>query len=679
MNVATPLARQLVLDTLKQYIMKNGNKLSTSGTQARVTPSFGYEKSFTIDGQTYSISEMGGVGEQNNSDMRTFNDMGSGLQDYRSVYYKDADGNWKTKYQPAEMVAPANLAKMGVRKRQYFMAWDGNSSQDSNAYRKAKLFAKDNGIPVSDIRMFKVNGRTNSEASVGFYVPGEVVMGTRIPSHGPQSTGFFEVVDFENTGSSQVQVPPKFTKVTGQDHDGDALFINVKDRNESKWNKAFDILKEHWLSPEMQQNEVNLELNFDEKAQEALAYLETKIPNTQNEKSIDLMYTPAGRRAQFNNTLISKGNIGSVMSLHRTYSILSNYGVEFSQPIEIGGRIYSGFSDTYDGNESRLILSANIANMILDDVKEGWASKLGINSNTISYVMPLVNMGVDLGEIAVIMNSDVMQQWNQMNEFNDNMFTNSEYLNPDILSKNNITKLLGKENANKNLNGNIDFDNINSPESKAGIIQLISQLSKIQDNASKMNRVIRGHNNIETNSFIAKQDIIDFDNFLNNITDTKSGQRSNFLVVNDELKNSPLLSNYKKNAQLMTDISEKTDIVVSRMGNRMWDTFVSGNPRNINNEKKMKFHSALEKFTIAQNMGLVGQDVKDYANRILSDNENNIFNTLNKYISNPVNPLEPASPNRMTIGDSNILFRHAMVFNLVGNHDQKYVRLNGVS
>lgn len=678
MNVATPQARQLVLNTLKQYIMKNGNKLSTSGTQARVTPSFGYEKSFTIDGKTFSISEMGGVGEQNNSDIRTFTDMGSGLQDYRSVYYKDSDGQWKTKYQPAEMVAPANLAKMGVRKRQYFMAWDGNSSKDSNAYRKARSFAKENGVNVSDIRMFKVNGRSNSEASVGFYVPGDVVMGTRIPSHGPQSTGFFEVVDFENTGTSQVQVPPKFTKVTGQDHDGDALFINVKDKDESKWNNAFDILQEHWLSPEMQQNEVNLELNFDEKAKEALAYLEEKIPNTDSEKSVDLMYTPSGRRAQFNNTLISKGNIGSVMSLHRTYSILSNYGVGFSQPIKISENIYDGFNDSYDGNESRLILSANIANMILDDVKEGFASKLGINSNTISYVMPLINMGVDLGEIAVIMNSDVVQQWNQMNEFNDNMFTNSEYLNPDILSKNNITKLLGKENVGKVGNGNINFEDINSTESKAGVIQLISQLSKIQDNASKMNRVIRGHNNIETNSFIAKQDIIDFDNFLNNMTDTKSGQRSNFLVVNDGLKNSPLLANYRKNAQLMSDISEKTDIVVSRMGNRMWDTFVSGNPRNINNEKKLKFHSALEKFTIAQNMGLVGPEVKDYASRIFSDNDNNIFNTLNKYISNAVNPLEPASPNRATIGDSNVLFRHAMVFNLVGNHDQKYIRLNGV-
>jgi hypothetical protein len=286
------------------------------------------------------------------------------------------------------------------------MSWDKNTSENSKAYRDAVKYAIQNGLSESDVKRFRLKNSKGLESSYGFYVPGETVMATRIPSHGPQSTGFFEVVDFEVTGTSQVQVPKKFTKVTGQDHDGDALFINVKDKKNlsSSWNKAFDEMKNHWLSPGMQEIEINQELNFEEEAIKAINYLKEKVPNAERFfKTTEYLHTPEGRRNQFDNTLISKGNIGSVMSLHRTYSLLSNYDVEFKTPIQIGNKYnFRGFTDFEKDGITRTILSANIANMILDDVKNGLSTKLGINSNTIKYVMPLINMGVDLGDIAVI-------------------------------------------------------------------------------------------------------------------------------------------------------------------------------------------------------------------------------------------------------------------------------------
>ena len=682
LNVAVPQVKELVMNTLKQYIIRNGNKLSTPGTQARVVPSFSYTKKFTIDGQDYEIEELhDSMAETAEGEyISTYESYDSGLQDYKKTYQK-IDGKWVAKYEPGEMVAPKNLEDMGVRKRQYFMSWDKNTSENSKAYRDAVKYAIQNGLSESDVKRFRLKNSKGLESSYGFYVPGETVMATRIPSHGPQSTGFFEVVDFEVTGTSQVQVPKKFTKVTGQDHDGDALFINVKDKKNlsSSWNKAFDEMKNHWLSPGMQEIEINQELNFEEEAIKAINYLKEKVPNAERFfKTTEYLHTPEGRRNQFDNTLISKGNIGSVMSLHRTYSLLSNYDVEFKTPIQIGNKYnFRGFTDFEKDGTTRTILSANIANMILDDVKNGLSTKLGVNSNTIKYVMPLINMGVDLGDIAVIMNSDLMKKWNELNEFNDNLFTKDEYLNQDILSKETKIKLLGSDINNK-VNPNINFDDINSLESKAGIMKLISELSSIQNDMHKLNNIIRGHNDMETNPFISQKNLDDFDNFLENKTQTKKGFEENFLVVSDDLRNSPMLKNYRKNAELLMNIGKKMDVVFTEKGKAIWKTAITDNPKNISKEKQIKFHSAAEKFVIAQYLGLAGQDVKEYFYKLLDgNNKDNVFNKLGRYMSQPIDVEETASKDRKT-NVSNVLFQKAMLVNTHGKHYMKDIRLNGV-
>ena len=124
------------------------------------------------------------------------------------------------------------------------------------------------------------------------------------------------------------------------------------------------------------------------------------------------------------------------------------------------------------------------------------------------------------------------------------------------LSKETKIKLLGSDINNK-VNPNINFDDINSLESKAGIMKLISELSSIQNDMHKLNNIIRGHNDMETNPFISQKNLDDFDNFLENKTQTKKGFEENFLVVSDDLRNSPMLKNYRKNAELLMNIGKK--------------------------------------------------------------------------------------------------------------------------
>lgn len=685
LNVATPQARDLVLNTVKQFIMSNSNKLKTNGTQARVIPSFAYVKKIEINGKEFNVTESVAKRSEDGS-LVNFGASNSGLQDYK-VVRTNVDGKWVKTFEPGEIVVPKNLQKNGVKAREYFPSFDGRSDEGSQAYRKALASAKSQGKTAKDVKPFNLEGAKAGEPAYGYYVTGDVVMGTRIPSHGVQSTGFFEVVDFEASGNSQTMVPKQFGLITGQDHDGDTLYINAKGKKTEKWNEAFEILKDHWLTEEMQR-EVNQPLSFVEKTKEALEYASKKLPRLkQNSSYYDLyLHSPAGRRSQFSNTKISQANIGKVMSFHRTYGILANYGVDFINPINIGDKYtFKGFRDgqNFGPNgeyESRTILSANIANLVVDDVSNGFSTKLGINHNTLKYVMPLVNMGVELGDIALIMNSKAMASWNSMNEFNDNIYTDNSYLSSNILEKANRIKILGEKVATENVQGKIDFDNIDSAESSVGIVHLISQLSSIQNDMSKMSAIIRGHNNIEENAFISDKQLSEFNDFLNNETRTRKGMEPNFLVVSDDLRNSPLLENYKRSAELMRDASATMDYVYSDKGKKVWKVAVTNNPRNINVEKQKVIHAAMEKHTIAQSLGLAGDNVKSYIKTLIEPNSetnrNNIFERIGKYMSEPQDQNAEPGTSVLTKGQSSILFKKAMRVNNFGKNEMKSIRFN---
>ncbi len=692
-NMGIPAARNLLLNTIKQYIIQNGNRLSTPGTQARVIPSFAYRKQFIVDGKSYEIETMSDQSYINettgNIDQKTRR-IDSKLKDYTKVHTV-INGKNEVRYEPGEMVAPANLQSQGVDSRSYHIAWDGNMSESGKAYKSALRKAKQRGMTEAHIRIFKLKGKSDVEATYGFFVPGDVVMATRIPSHGAQSTGFFEVVDFERSGASQVQVPDSFSNVTGQDFDGDALFINTKDSsgNQSQWNEAFDILKDHWLSEQMQEKMINQELTFQAQSENALKHLESVLPETKSLKNIQAMqylHTPAGRRAQFHNTLISKNLIGSVMSLHRSYSILADNRVGFKEPIRIGDQIYTEFNnDMNTENESRTILSANIANMILDDIKHGLASKLGINTVTIKYVMPLINMGVSLNDITVIMNSNVMKKWIELNAGNSNMFTVDSYLNNDVLHKSVTDELLTDKSTKS---GEIDMNNINSPESEYGILKLISGLSKIQNDMHKMNVVLRGHREMETNSFIAQDNLNEFENFLNNDSVNKFGENDSFLVVNDELRNSPLIQNYRKNAELLVRISQKTDIAYTPVNSNVWNDLASNNPRFVSDENKRVLHSTMQKFMIAQSLGLAGNSVRKHIFEITSphvpdpnkknDVNKNIFDRIAKFMAQPIDDSQVTNGNTKAKTNAELaLFKKGLLVNTFGDNSMKYIALNG--
>ena len=674
LSLATPNAMNLVRNTLIQQLAKKGNRLSTAGTQARVVPSAFYEKSLTLDGQNYPIYEVDmSYADSKDGEYLPLNKKGnSGLNDYTYIQQKTKDGYVKT-YRPAEIVAPASMSKK-VRKREYMISWDGNMSKNGKAYRKALAKAKSLGLKESDIRMFEFNNGPEGMHG-GFFIPGETITATRIPSHGPQSTGVFEVVDFDRTGASQTLVPKRFTKVTGQDHDGDTLFINHKDKNMPKWNKALDLIEQEWLTERMQ-NELDKELDFDVKAEEAIDFIYDLYPEW-NKSSTTLMYTPEGRMEQFNNTLMSKGNIGGVMSLHRTYRLFADHKVSIKDPVEINGKMYNSFADQDGQGISRTIESANIANMILDDLSHGFARKLGINRHTLKYVMPLVNMGVPLGEIGVIMRSPIMEKWVKLNENNSNLFTESSYFNQNAKSTENMKELLGEKLANSKINGTIDIKNIDSDSSKVGIINLISTLSRLQNEAHVVSNIIKGHRDLEGDPFIGNEDLAAFDKLMNGVPVDRNGVE-NIINITPLFKNSPLLSNYKRNAVTAVKLGRKLELAYNNSTQRIWNGIVTNNPRSISAESKAIFLDNMQKTVLANTMGLTGVESKNYVDSLFQkDNPNNIFDRLNTYANQIVPGGDTSDVNALRNKDVSLLFSKALNMNLSGEQDMRFIRFNG--
>ena len=131
------------------------------------------------------------------------------------------------------------------------------------------------------------------------------------------------------------QLPFEFAgETTGGDFDGDQVFIQHKGKGPKwgKWNEVMKMIEDHWLSPEMAK-EIQLGIEFKEDAENAITEIEKVYGKGVFRDS--LHFSPNGRRKSYNNTLISKGNIGITANIHGLIGMLSSYNTGINQAITI--------------------------------------------------------------------------------------------------------------------------------------------------------------------------------------------------------------------------------------------------------------------------------------------------------------------------------------------------------
>jgi hypothetical protein len=254
---------------------------------------------------------------------------------------------------------------------------------------------------------------------------GDLFIGTRVPAHGKVSSTVFIVKDFhkkiKNTPSSNITIPAWVSKYWGADLDGDAIHMNFKYSDletkgkKNAWrlksNTFFDLYVE-LISKTDKSNEIKADIDFKDPAESALEPFEKK------EKISQL--TPWGDAQMFEDNVPAKHLVGMVAALQRSFNILSKNKESLPLKIKInnndhvnGKEIGNMFDDSSLEGDSggNWYGVAQLLNIVLDNAKHQYASKLGLNKNTVFPYVLLRRLGYSLNDLALIFNSPVVKEY----------------------------------------------------------------------------------------------------------------------------------------------------------------------------------------------------------------------------------------------------------------------------
>jgi hypothetical protein len=627
LKLSVPGVRELVKNTFANYIKKNGLKLNTPGNILREKPST-YRKK-------YSTS----------SDLNAT----SGTSDL-AFYNKNSDGT----YSKGEVVLPKDMIlgygtkDQSLRRREYYV---NKNLQATEKFAREK--SKELGVGYG-----KVFGNDNEH--IGYYVEGDSIMGTRIPSHGPQTTGFFEVIDFAEEEGNNIQLPNKFKEIVGSDNDGDQIFVQHKGKGMFGWNSVMDKMEKHYLT-ESTQKELMEPIDFKEDAEKAIVEIEKIYGKKQQEKI--LPGSSRGKQIAFDDTLISKSNVGIAANLHSNLRLFSNYEVELNSPITIDDQTVNKFSDSKE--KSLTIASAKLFNIILDNSKYGFANKLGINKNTINTAMLLTNLGYDLNKVGLILNHPIVKMFSNSKETNSSVFKGEE----SIKIFDEIEKKYGlKKGSDVNVNTK-DIDGSNQ-----SIYNLLLVSNNITNNEMKsIEGILSIHNTMTVNPFEINGLLKEFNLTVNNQND------NSVLKFPAAYKNSPLIQNYVSVLEKNQEVQKKIDPTFSSALENVYNNIIDSTGKKLSKADHNTIKQAMDLFHSSQILNLnnlVSREYYDSLTATISGNTNkknpkNIFDRLQNYISEQVKMVDENGNNNF---NTNMLLSKGLNYSLAGNN--KYVSIN---
>ena len=273
---------------------------------------------------------------------------------------------------------------------------------------------------------------------------GDLIIGTRIPAHGKQSTVIYVVKDFMPEGKdgarSSIAIPSRVSTVIGSDLDGDAIFLNYKHKGTTGQRVSTPLGGEAIAVTnrlEEYQEDVNrlLDLNLQflgDIEVDGLRYKELITPIDISETSeqaiqevenfygkkltMDNQLLPTGDKQYFNDNVPAQNMIGTIASLQRVLNVMSGYDVGFTFGINIQGYDeVSSLSDTINKDKpaGNAFAVAELLNIVLDNAKYQYANKLGLTPNTVNQFVLLSRIGIELKDVAVIMNHPIVKIYNK--------------------------------------------------------------------------------------------------------------------------------------------------------------------------------------------------------------------------------------------------------------------------
>ena len=647
-NLNHPAVADFITNTLANRLKQAGNKLKTAGSVAQQKASEHYRirNGYTVNGNaglqghgkrynpdgSVGSAIMGIVLPKHMKDKVVFRQyLTEDDQQVKRVLelHKDLKGKLQLAEKITDQTAKAK-AKSDVMKEIAIMIARQRhpKAKSENSY----------GYDVNDyIGSFEKDGVT-----VGWFVRGESVMGTRIPSHGPSSTGVFEAVDYLEGEGNQTIVHEDFSETSGSDYDGDSLFIQRKDKSTPNFNKALDRTVDLWTSPGMYE-QTKAKIEFKEQAGKIVG---------NNTREMTFPMSPEYHRSSYNNTMISKRNIGIIFNTHRIANYLAAYNVELTSPINIDGNRIDKFSDKEVGQESRNNQSAMLANIILDNAKWGFADSLGLNDQTINQYSLLINLGFSLQQVNDIMNSKAVKTWNKHQSNNNNPFA-TKMKNADI-KKAIHQELKLEDGIIKNVSINTNENVINTPGQMKNIIQLMENLEAINADILKVSKIMAGHKGIENNPFILEQQLKEF----NAVVD--SDKEKVLLKFPEAFKNNPDIKAYHDNASKILEIMKKANPIYSKSTSELMESLNSkiGFDEVMNKNQMKRASDIIKNFHTSRILGL-----NNTTSAQKTAIKQKVFRDINKYISGLEGDLLPGNRKKTNL-DKSILFNRALNINI---------------
>lgn len=678
LSLSIPELRRIAMNTLSNVVKRQSNKLQTPGSIAHSAPSF-YEKSYGVTNGSRTLQDYNRRTDGTYSPMEAVvsKNLEKSLRK-RSVVTFNKDGSItgdipgvKLELEPVKNDPLVERERLSPRER--FLL------ESKNAVVKE---ARKRGVDYHPI-FGNVGGQ---EVQVGWYVEGDKILVSRIPSHGVQTTGVAEVVDFNASRSDAILLPPEFIKRIGGDHDADAIFINHKGIKTHNWNKAFDKIVDHWMSPEMH-SEVMQTIEYEAEATKAVNDSDAVYKRFNNRRKL-LHYSSGGRATTSENTRGAKSLVGMTANLHTRLGQMRAYNVSFKDPFTINGKRFDKFSN--DINKSIGISSAKMMNLVLDNSKYPFAAELNINPHTAGVAMILTNLGLNLSEIGLILNNPVVKEYTKI-KANKTVWNNA-------IQRGDINKLIrNKVRDNYSLDvGNVTSKEISlntngdltSPEAMASILRIVNITSGINQDLLKMNSIMNGHTELDTNAFIISENLKTFKNLLNNVTQetTTSGDTEVVLTLNSneqltipqEFREDPIVRNYIRTAEDYIKMATKIDPTANAVMAKMHNEIVQSNASFMDNTSKRRLQESFEVYSAAIANGfnnLKSIDSEAYMNSLIKKGDpNNIYDRLQSYMQSKT-IVDPSDVRKSVPGNRAVLlFSKGLNINTFG--DNRFISLN---
>ena len=274
---------------------------------------------------------------------------------------------------------------------------------------------------------------------------GDLVLGTRIPAHGKQSSVVFVVKGFAAEGvdgaRSTIAIPSRVSHVMGADLDGDAIYLNYahignvpgttkisplgqEARVQTNLLEDYQVAANELLDLNIKllgdievdsrrYKEITTPIDIKEVAEDAIKSVESFYGK---KLEMDNQLLPTGDAQFFNDNVPAQNMIGTIASLQRVLNVMAGHKVGFKFGINIKGyEEIDSLIDRFDEGkpEGDAFTVAQLLNIVLDNAKYQYANKLGLTPNTVNIYTFLARNGVSIKDVATIMNHPIVKLYDK--------------------------------------------------------------------------------------------------------------------------------------------------------------------------------------------------------------------------------------------------------------------------